>query len=157
MRYGCQVWGQHKTTITKRVLLLQKAAVRIITFSPPMSKSNSLFYNLKLLNIFDLIKTLNVLFVHQALNSKLPTHVQSTFNFSKLSHCYHTRGRSIGILNKASVNTSSFGIYSLSYQSVSCWNFLQHQFDNLDLASIDYLTLKHLTSDFYLQQYLSTD
>jgi hypothetical protein len=153
MQYACQIWCQRESNITKRILRIQKAAIRLITFSSPMAPSKSIPYGLKILSIFDLVKTLNSLFVHQALNSNLPHFVHSSFNFSKISHNFNTRERSIGILKQNKVNTSSFGLYSLSFQSISCWNQIQRHFYDFDLASCPYLTLKHLLTEYYLSQY----
>ena len=123
MRYGCQVWGQNQTTITRRILLLQKSAIRIISFAPFRSSSKALFEQLKILNIFDLVKILNILFIHQALNFAVPSHILDAFKFIKLSHNANTRGKAIGLLSQSRVNTNRFGIFSVSFQAISCWNF----------------------------------
>jgi len=34
LRYACQTWGQSETTITKRIFILQKAAMRLMFFAP---------------------------------------------------------------------------------------------------------------------------
>ena len=33
MQYACQVWGQAENVTTRRILMLQKRAVRIISFA----------------------------------------------------------------------------------------------------------------------------
>ena len=72
LSYACQLWAQSETVNTRRVLILQKYGFRIISFSPPRSPSAPIFKSFKILTIFDLVKTLNIFFVHQHLNFKLP-------------------------------------------------------------------------------------
>ena len=83
MRYACQLWAQFKTVSTRRVLILQKCALRIISFSPPRSPSVLLFKSFEILTIFDLVKTLNISFVHQHLNFQLQTDLCNTIHFNK--------------------------------------------------------------------------
>ena len=45
MRYSCQIWGLHDNTNSHRILTLQKAALRLITFSAPRTPSNPIFSN----------------------------------------------------------------------------------------------------------------
>ena len=63
MRYVCQLWAQSETVSTRRVLILQKCALRIMSFSHPHSPSAPLF------------KSFEILFVHQHLNLQLLTFV----------------------------------------------------------------------------------
>jgi hypothetical protein len=153
LRYGCQIWAQRQTSVSRRIFLLQKAAIRIITFSLPRSPSKPLFSKLKILNIFDLVNLLNVLFVHRVLNSKEPSHITNSFNFTRLSYEINTRAKNIGLLNQRNIHTDSFGKYSVGYQSVSCWNFFQRHFSSIDLTNITPSKLKFLITKFYLDSY----
>ena len=80
MSYCCQVWGQHKKTSTSRVPTLQKTALIIITFSDFRSPSSPIFLSLKVLSLFDYVKLLNVILVHQIKNESLPIPVMKTFD-----------------------------------------------------------------------------
>lgn len=152
--YGCQVWAQHENMYNKRILLLQKSAIRIICFAPPRSHSKPLFYELKVLTIFDIVKMLNVIFVHQVLNLKAPPHIISTFNFSHISHNFITRSKVIGLLKKCKINTDSFGKYSLTFQCTTNWNFFQKYFYCQDLSTVNIHKLKSIISKYYLDSYL---
>jgi hypothetical protein len=154
MRYGCQIWAQRQTSTTRRIHLLQKVAVRLISFASPRSPSKPLFRNLKILDIFDLVKMLNTLFVHRVLNSKEPCHILNTFNFSRLSYSFNTRGKVIGLLNQQSIQTDSFGKYSVTYQSVSCWNFFQKHFSIMNLSSFSQKKLQFLVCKYLLDSYI---
>jgi hypothetical protein len=153
MRYACQVWGQNQSTITRRILLLQKSAIRIMSYASFRSPSKPLFFQLRILNIFDLVKLLNMLFIHQSLNFEVPPHILVAFKFTKLPHNVNTRGKAIGLLSQCKVNTNNYGIFSVSFQAISCWNFFQCHFSNLDLASVSYRELKTRITDYYKQSY----
>ena len=64
MRNACQLLPQSETR-TRHLLILQKWALRIISFSPPRSPFAPLLKRFEILTIFDLVKTLNILFVYQ--------------------------------------------------------------------------------------------
>ena len=53
MIYGCQIWGQHKTILVKRVMKLQQRAIKIINF-----KDNNL--NSKTLKFEDFLHYRNI-------------------------------------------------------------------------------------------------
>lgn len=153
MLYGCQVWGQKETNITRRILLLQKTAIRIINFAPHRSPSRHLFGKLKILTIFDSVKLFNMLFIHRSINLKVPSHISSYFNFNKVNHEYDTRGKTIGFLSQVNANTNTFGIFSVKFQAISTWNYFQQHFSALELSLISYRKLKFLITDYYLLSY----
>ena len=80
MMYGCQVWGQNKNYAVKKIFKLQKNALRIITFSDFRASTNPLFKKLGILKISDNITLQNCLFVHDALNNKLPSNFKNFLN-----------------------------------------------------------------------------
>ena len=45
MCYSCQIWGLRDNTNSYFILILQKAALRLITFSAPRTPSNPIFSN----------------------------------------------------------------------------------------------------------------
>ena len=156
MRYNCQVWGLANNYITKRILILQKAAVRIITFSPFRAHSAPLFSELKILTIFDLVKILNVLFVHKVLNKDVPDEVHNYFKFKMNNHEHKTRGWEAGCLEIPNVHTNSYGISSLSYQCIINWNAISRTYVNSvegRLVKLNRTALKQLLTKHYSSQY----
>ena len=67
LRYACQFWGQTENTKSRCPYLLQKCALSLL-FSKGFKSS-----------IFDLVKVLNVIFVHQHLN--LPADIRNSLSF----------------------------------------------------------------------------
>ena len=56
MTYGIEVWGSNYEMNMKCLLLSQKMALRVITFSPIRTHSQPIFQELKLLNVYQLHK-----------------------------------------------------------------------------------------------------
>lgn len=153
LRYACQLWGQYDSTYSHRILILQKCALRLISFSEPRPPSSPLFVRFGVLQIFDLVKVLNIIFVHQFLNSKLPTDLHNTFNFTKINHIYSTRNKALGIIKIPKVNSKFYGSNSLCAQSISQWNFFQQLFPNAQLSNLTLCKLKSLVTSYFLYKY----
>ena len=155
IRYASQLWGLYDNAITHRILTLQKTALRLITFSHPRSPSSPIFGELKLLKFFDLVEVLNILLVHQYLNLNLPSDSLSTLSFDKIQHSFGTRGNMLGLLNTPSVNTSKYGLNSLTRLSIQQWNKLQHHYRTFNLSKLKCNRLKSLAHKYYTQKYLN--
>ena len=112
--YGAVVWGQNIKS-NSRLCILQKKAVRIITFSRHDSHSKPLFIETKIPFFTEFIFKLNVMLVHQTLNKITPITIQNILRFTPLTHQYPTRNRSLQLLLKPKAKTLSFGLNSISY------------------------------------------
>ena len=151
MQYACQVWAQHETSNTRRIFMLQKRALKIMTFSRYDSPSNPIFADLKLFKLFDLVKFFNIILIHNILNNKLPSDVQSVFSLTAYNRSNITRGPPVGTLKVPYVKTNTYGNFSVRYQSIIAWNALQREFPtniaNISINKIiNYLKLYFLTS-----------
>ena len=153
MRYVCQLWGQSETVSTRRVLILQKCALRIISFSPPRSPSAPLFKRFEILTIFDLVKTLNILFVHQHLNFQLPPDLCNTIHFNKIDHSYPTRSQNLGLLKCPEVNTVWYGQKSLYIQSITQWNHIKRLHPYTSLTELSTKNIRLLAKLDLLNHY----
>jgi hypothetical protein len=153
MRYACQVWGLRDTSVTHRILTLQKLALRLITFSKPRSPSSPIFSELGILNFFDLVEVMNILSVHQHLNSKLPADLLLTLNFNKMNHYFGTRGNSLGLLNLPIANTKTYGLNSFTRLAIQQWNNLQRSLPDVSLAETSHHKLKSIIQKAYLCTY----
>ena len=153
--YACQVWGTRDSTITHRILTLQKSALRLLTFREPRSPSAPIFAELGILKFFDLVKVLNICFVHNFLNSNLPTDTLNSLSFQKISHSHGTRYNSIGLLVEPSSRTTTFGSFSFSRLSTLQWNQLQSNFPNVNLTNLKSSKIKSLATEFLLRQYIN--
>jgi len=107
-----------------------------------------LYAELGILKFFDLVKTLNIPYVHKYLNGNLPSDSLETLEFNKLNHSIGTRGNTAGLLSRQNVNTTNFGLHSLTRIAADQWNFLQESFPNLNLSE-----LKSLLHSFFINKY----
>ena len=88
LTYGCNIWGLTTEENLRKVEILQKKCIRIITFSEFRSHTNPLFTNLKLLKVREIIKTQQLKLGYEFLNSTLPTDLQNIFTLSSNVHNY---------------------------------------------------------------------
>ena len=120
LNYGNQIWGQKQNSVTNRILILQKSAIRIMSMVPRRTHTDPLFYNLKILKNFDQVQCHNVLFLHKILNNKIPNSVCETF--SLMLHSHNTRANNQIIIPQT--NTIFFGTFSIKYQCME--SFFSH-------------------------------
>ena len=72
LTYGILIWGNTYETTLKPLFILQKKAVRIITFSKLDSCSSPLFKSLGLINFFDIALFQMGIFMYKFHNNVLP-------------------------------------------------------------------------------------
>ena len=104
LSYGCQIWGQNLNK-NSPTFILQKKAIRLISFADFRAHTDPLFKELKLLKIMDIVKLNNVIFVHNVLNDKAPKHFHDYFPLNRSQHDHRT------------VNNPN-SIYSIPYGSI---------------------------------------
>ena len=94
INYGLQVLGQTNNTSVQKIVLHQKAAIRIITFSDFTAHTNLLFKENKLIKFQDQVTLENCLFVYDFFKDTFPR----CFNdyFTTLREIYPTRPASMG-------------------------------------------------------------
>jgi len=121
--YGCQVWGQTSAAISQTAIL-QKKAIRLMSFAPIDAPSSPLFKNLNILKLNDLITTNNIMFVHKTLNNLSPSHFNNFFNPYIPGHDYNTRNDpSSGFsIPPGSVSLANIQTNSLKFKCGHDWN-----------------------------------
>ena len=122
LTYGSQIWGQKNNSSIKKIITLQKSAVRIITFSPFRFPTITLFRDLKILKFQDLIYTNNCLFVFDHFHNSLPISLSNLFLKTSDVHHHATRNNDNQKLHVPGIFTSKFGINSLKHQCILNWN-----------------------------------
>jgi len=155
LSYACQTWAQCINLNYSRIFRLQKAAIRILTFSDFHAPSQPIFHQLNLLKISDLVKLRNLLLVHDILNGNSPSDISDTYSLRGYDSSYNTRGKTLGLLAKPQCRTTKFGLNSVVYQSILNWNELQRHFQDSNLSVISRSKLHKLAFSFFLQQYQS--
>ena len=79
LTYGSQIWGQNINTYIDNISIIQKNAVRIITFAEFNAHTDPIFKKLRILKIKDHITLQNCLLVYDFINNKLPKSFNKAF------------------------------------------------------------------------------
>ena len=74
LTYGAQIWGQTINKNIKRVILIQKKALRIINFADFNAPTSKLFSDSKLVKFKDHVTMQNFLLTHDFINHNLSLH-----------------------------------------------------------------------------------
>ena len=77
LTYRCEAWGNNYKTRIQSLFILQKRAIRICLNYKCHTKP--LFYQLRSLNVFDIIDLNSLVFMYKAFHNLLPTNLLSYF------------------------------------------------------------------------------
>ena len=110
--------GQNLNSITNRIYILQKRAIKLMSFKQRDSHSEPLFYNLKTLQFHDMIQCENAFLMHKLLTNQISPEIKETFKFSLKEQCRSARNTlyKYNVFKLPKTNTSTFGNYSIKYQ-----------------------------------------
>ena len=131
LKYGSQIWAQTKYSYVNKVFLLQKAAIKIITFSTFSAHTSPLFKEKCILKLNDYVTLENCLFVYDFLNGSLPLSFKDYFK--TLNEVYHsnvvTRSAKRGQLHVPSDKSTKHGLNSIKRKATIAWNYFSKTFD----------------------------
>ena len=133
--YGSQIWTSKLISITDRISRLQKAAMRIITFSEFRERSEPLFKKLEILKFTDSIAVNNCLFVHDYFSKNLPNAFTNTFIRTNDLYNYSTRQSSIGKLFIPTYKSTTFGLKCIYKRCIDSWNKLSTEINIINRKS----------------------
>jgi hypothetical protein len=153
LNYGCQIWSQHPRTILKKIEILQKNAVRIITFSEFKAHTGPIFKALKILKFKNQIELFNCLLVHDQLNNLFPASFNNYFTSTNNLYLTKTRSCQTGKLFIPSVNSTRYGRHSIKHSCILSWNHCIKQFPNTNFMIINRLNMKKLITDKFINSY----
>ena len=138
----------HSVPFLKPIFILQKKAVRIITFSKLDSYSSPLFKSLGLIKFFDIALFQIAFFMYRFHNNVLPAAFHSFFTKVTSVHNYNTRfaAKHSYYLPYARTN---YGKFNIRFQGPSVWNAID---DNIKVSSSISIFKKRLKEQ-YLKRY----
>ena len=115
LTYCIIAWGYTYQTSLQPLFVLQKKAIRIITFSGFFEHTSPLFKYLNVIKLFDEVTVHIAVFVYKFKNPLLPTNFNLFFTSIKETHNYNTRlsSRMTYALPKTRTN---YGIFNIRYQ-----------------------------------------
>lgn len=121
LTYGVIAWGNTYESTINPIFILQKKAVRIITFSSFDHHSSPLFKSLEIIKFHDLVSLHISIFMYKFHNHLLPSIFQSFFTKVDKIHSYNTRhaAKQSYYLPKARTN---YGKFNIRFQGPTIWN-----------------------------------
>ena len=131
--YGILTWGNTYPTTLDPIFMVQKKAVRIITFSSYDAPSSQIFKDLKILKIHDLVQYNVAVFMFKFNNKTLPPVFNHFFKPLSDIHKYNTRSASKNTFYPPKARTN-FGIFNIRYQGTKIWNSLEEKIKNYNLS-----------------------
>ena len=152
LNYGSQVWAQVNTKQTENIYKLQNKALRIISFADWRSSSFPLYFQRKILKLEHQVKLMNCQFVSNCIHNTGPTCFDEYFKFSSDFHVYNTRSSESGCLYLNPVNTTTYGLNSITFRCIIDWNFITG-ICKTNLAKFSAQQIKSRVADYYLQHY----
>ena len=128
--YACQIWGQTKSNLFKKVQKLQEKALQIINFLPNTAPVNKIYKISKILKISDYVSLQNTLLVKDCFNANLPETFLKYFVKTEEQHHHKTHSTSKNGAAVQEFNTETYRNDSVKYQSIKIWNTLQKELKN---------------------------
>jgi hypothetical protein len=121
INYGITAWGNCKSAELKRMKLLQKKAIRIITGSKYISHTAPLFKRLNILTLDDIYKMSCCQFYLKCQKGLLPNFFINQLTLNEQIHSYETRQRyNLHIEN----SHSCYSAHKISHKIAREWNNL---------------------------------
>ena len=165
--YGAQVWAQSSKAVLDKISILQRKAVRILTFSNFRAHSEPLFKELKILKAQDNIFLHNCLFVYDYFHGNLPDSFDNTFNKVKDIHTLLTRNANDGSIALPMCNSTTYGLKKIYKLCIDNWNTITKEFKKIDIVklrvnqnhtpvnlhNVTRSKLKQLITNFFLDSY----
>ena len=151
--YASIVWAQG-VNFQNRLFLLQKKAIRIMSFSDRIAHTDPLFYNSKIIKLPDKILIENCYFISKYFFNLLPPLFHDWFDFSSTFHSHNLRSSDLGILKIPKFHTKHHGRLSFKINAIYTWNKLQTQLKDYQLYKIIPNKLKNVLTNYYLSNYV---
>ena len=148
LSYSLTTWGNTYKTSLQPLVILQKKALRIITFSSYSSHSTPLFQQLSILKLDDLIYLNNALFMYDYYSNSLPFSFNKFFKGIKEVHHYNTRLAAKKSYCVPKIRTN-YEIFNIRYIGSKIWNSL-----GLEIKSKNRTSFKNSIKSSLLSKYL---
>jgi hypothetical protein len=147
LSYAIEVWGCTYNTSLKSILILQNRALRIITSTHPRINVDEIYAELKIFNVFNLIRyRLNILVFDIKNNYKtIPNLKIQEHNLGSL------RSANRHLLIPQSIH-NNYGKFHFNYFAVKLWNEIQLDIRALDNRHDFMIAIKNNIMDKFVSQ-----
>ena len=133
--YGVLIWGNTYKTNLYPLIILQKKAVRIITFSDFLAHTSPLFKELNLLKFIDIVDFHTALFMFRYSRGNLPGNFDGYFNLVCNTHLYGTRAASKTTFSLPLTRTN-YGLFNIRFCGPKVWNTIDESFKSLSMTCL---------------------
>ena len=127
LSYCASVWASTYPTNLRKLITLQKRVVRMMSRTAFDAHTESLFKNLRILNLKDICKPQIGKFMYQYKSGLLPNSFNDMFLVTQQMHSYGTRSSQLFYLPQCRTNIRKF---SISFQSPNFYNSLSPEIRN---------------------------
>ena len=132
--YAVLVWGHTYKSNLHPLLILQKKAMRIMTFSGFREHTSTIFKALNLLKFLDLVYVNTVPFMFQYGSGNLPADFCGFFTLIKNNHDYTTRLAFTNAYAIPRVRTN-YGIFNIRFCGPKVWSSVDESLKSLCLKT----------------------
>ena len=103
LQYGILIWGFD----TKRLEILQKKCVRLISNSFPLAHTEKLFKSLNILKIDDIFRYKCLITYYKFRTRSLPSYLQNTFSDYTVNYSYSIRSNAYKLMQENFCNQTT--------------------------------------------------
>ena len=122
LQYGIIVFGLTYDNYIKPICLLEKKAIRAISFKSSTCPSRPIFSELKILKSYHIVELKLLGFVSESVNKISPVFFHDFFETLESVHHYNTMQASKGDIFMTLENTLQYGLRSNRYSGAKSWN-----------------------------------
>ena len=147
LTYGTLFWGHTYKTTLLPLFILQKKAIRIISFSHFNDHTDPIFLRLSLLKLNDIVYFQTALFMFDFHTYNLPEIFNGYFDQVNQRHNYNTRlaTRSTYTLPKPRTN---YGLFNIKYVGPKVWNSIDEKLKHLSRNQFKKIIFENLLSSY---------
>ena len=135
----------------KKIFVLQKKCMRLLTFSDYRERTSPIFKSLKALKLRDIIKFSILKLIYFYFNDQLPLQVKNIFIKNESVNPYKTRGGKLLFIPH--INATHFGTKLLRYNGPLTWNNFSQSMNNNNFVNLGISKFKKFLKDLILENY----
>ena len=149
--YGSPVWSFTSQKNMKKIFVLQKKCMRLLTFSDCREHTSPIFKSLKVLKLQHIIKFSILKLIYFYFNDQLLLQVKNIFIKNESVNHYKTRGSKLLFIPH--INKTHFGTKSLRYNGPLTWDNFSQSMSNNTFVNLDISKFKKFLKDLILENY----
>ena len=134
LTYGLLSWGNTYSLTTQPLFILQKRAMRVMTFSKFHEHSSPIFKHLNIVKLPDRLFLNIAVFMHKFHNRRLPFVFDTFFTQVNKRHNYNTRSASNMFYTIPKVR-KNYGIFNIRFKGPKVWNSISENLKTISISN----------------------